>query len=150
MAHTFTNLLYHIIFSTKDRRPQITPELMPDLQAYLGGIVRQLGGVAIEIGGVEDHVHILAKLKPTVTISESLNKIKSNSSGWVHETKPASSGFAWQEGYGAFTVSESQVDLVRQYIRNQEEHHRKQSFHEEYIEFLKRHEVEYDPRYVWE
>lgn len=150
MPNTYTNLLFHIIFSTKERRPQIHAALKEELYRYIGGIIRAEGGVSIEIGGIEDHIHILAKIKPSVSVSETLNKIKSNSSKWVHDHKPADASFAWQVGYAAFTVSESQVERVRQYIRSQEDHHRRQTFQEELVDLLERHGVEYDPRYLWD
>ena len=115
-----------------------------------GGIIRAEEGVQLEIGGVEDHVHILAQLKPTASVSGVLNKIKSNSSKWIHEQKPGHESFAWQTGFAAFSVSESQVERVRQYIRSQAEHHRVQSFQDELVEIFKRHGVEFDPRYVWD
>jgi REP element-mobilizing transposase RayT len=149
MPNTYTNLLYHIVFSTKDRRPLITPNLQEELYKYIGGIIRGEGGAQLEIGGVADHVHILAKFKPAISVSDMLNKIKANSSKWVHEDKGALD-FGWQVGYAAFTVSESQVEHVRKYIRNQEEHHRRQSYQEEFIALLERHGVDYDPRYLWD
>ena len=149
MAHTFTNLLSHVIFSTKDRLPLLTPDLRPDVLAYLGGIVRKLRGKVIESNARADHVHCLLSLPPTLAVAEALRVLKSNSSLWVHETRhrPA---FAWQTGYGAFSVSQSNVPAVVRYIRNQDQHHRKISFQEEFIAFLKRHRIAYDERYIWE
>jgi putative transposase len=106
--------------------------------------------VQVEIGGAEDHLHILAKIKPAISVSEMLAKIKANSSKWVNDHKMKERKFAWQEGYGAFTVSESQVPSVREYIRNQKEHHRKQTFQEEFVALLERHGIEYDPLYLWD
>lgn len=127
MSHT--NLLYHIVFATKERAPLITAELRPHLHAYLGGIVRGLNAVPIEINGTTDHVHVLARLQPTISFSEFMSKLKSNSSGWA---KGKTRGrFGWQSRYAAFTVSESQVSRVRSYIRNQEEHHRRKTFEDE-------------------
>lgn len=120
---SYTNLLYHIVYATKKRAPLITNLLRPRLHEYLGGIVRGLGSVPIEINGVSDHVHLLVKLRPTISVSDFLSKLKSNSSGWAK--RQTSGRFAWQDRYGAFTVSESQVDHVRLYIRNQEKHHQK-------------------------
>src|SRR5262249_2507573 len=130
MAHSFTNLLYHIIFSTKGRAPWIDAATRPRLHEYLGGVIRGEGGIALLINGVADHVHILAKLRQDKAVSEVLRAVKANSSGWIHRTFPALAEFAWQSGYGAFTVSFSQVERVRQYIRGQEEHHRRVSFQE--------------------
>jgi len=149
MAHTFTNLLSHVIFSTKDRLPLLTPDLRPDMLAYLGGIVRKLHGKVIESNARADHVHCLLSLPPTLAVAEALRVLKSNSSLWVHETRHRKV-FAWQTGYGAFSVSQSNVPAVARYIRNQDQHHRKVSFQEEFIAFLKRHGIEYDERYIWE
>jgi putative transposase len=142
MAHSYTNLLYHIIYGTKERRPLIDDEFQPRLYEYLGGTIRGLKSTALEIGGVEDHVHILAKVSPTIAISDFLEKLKANSSKWA---KSVRRGFGWQDGYSAFTVSESQVERVRAYIRNQREHHKKTSFRDELIALLKAHGVQYDP-----
>ena len=150
MPSTFTNLLYHITFSTKQRVPLITNDFQEELYKYIGGIIRAEGGTQLEIGGIADHVHLLVKFKPSVTVSEMLNRIKANSSKWVNENNKSKQRFSWQEGYGAFSVSESQVSVVREYIQNQEVHHRKQTFQEEFIAILERHGVEYDPRYLWD
>jgi REP element-mobilizing transposase RayT len=150
MAGTYTNLLYHIVFSTKNRVSLNRKELQPDLYAYIGGIVRGEGGTLIEIGGIPDHVHLLAKLKPTVSISEMLKKIKANSSGWVNQEKLKMRKFGWQDGYAAFSVSESQVAVLRRYIREQEQHHRGQSYQDEFLALLERHGIEYDERYLWD
>jgi REP element-mobilizing transposase RayT len=150
MPGTYTKLLYHLIFSTKRRANSIVPELQPRLHEYLGGIVRSERGVAHQIGGTADHVHLLVRWRTDETLATLLRKIKSHSSLWVHQTYPTMRDFAWQEGYAAFTVSESQFDAVERYIGSQEEHHRCQSFQEELIEFLKAHRVEYDERYLWD
>jgi REP element-mobilizing transposase RayT len=147
MPSTYTNLVYHIVFSTKNRQPLITDEFKEELYRYIGGIIRAEGGVQIEIGGVADHVHILAKFKPSIAVSDMLRLIKANSSKWANEGK-SKQHFAWQEGFSAFSVSESQFDLVRRYIRNQEEHHRGQSFQEELVALLEKHGVDYDSRYL--
>lgn len=144
---SYTNLLSHIVFATKGRAPFITNELRADLHAYLGGTVRGLGGVALEVGGVADHVHILAKIKPTVAVSEFVKQLKANSSGWAN--RRTGGRFAWQARFGAFSVSESQVEKVRAYIRNQEGHHRRVSFEEEYKVLLKAHNIEFDEKYLW-
>ena len=148
MPHTFTSLLTHIIFSTKERAPFIDAALRHDLHAYLGGIVRELKGTALIVNGAADHVHLLAALPPNVSTSEALRVIKTNSSRWVRETRRKA--FGWQSGYGAFSVSRSNVPSVTHYIAQQEEHHRKVSFKEEFVAFLNRHEVELDERYIWE
>ncbi|MCA1614881.1 MAG: IS200/IS605 family transposase [Acidobacteria bacterium] len=146
MPHTFTNLLTHVIFGTKDRAPLIGAELRPELHAYVGGIVRELGGRAVAINGVADHVHLLVSLPPTLSLSDMMRVLKANSSRWVKETRRIP--FAWQAGYGAFSVSRSNVSAVANYIARQEEHHRRLSFRDEFITFLRRHGVEYDERYI--
>ena len=150
MAHTYTCLLDHIIFSTKGRVPFLDAELKERLFPFLGGIIRELGGVALSINGPTDHVHILASLPPTIAPSEFIGKVKANSSGWVHKTFPQQQDFKWQVGYAAFGVSFSQKQVVLDYIANQEEHHRIVSFQEELIAFLKKHGVDYDERYVFD
>ena len=112
MPRSYTNLIYHIIFSTKDRRPTITPEREERLYEYIGGIIRGLGGILLCVNGVADHVHLLVKLRPDRSISDVLRELKANSSGWIHEVFPDAADFSWQNGYGAFTVSESQVPKV--------------------------------------
>lgn len=140
MSRTFTNLLTNLVFSTKDREPLIVPELKPELYAYLGGLARELKGKSYGINGTPNHVHMLVSLPPVVSISEALRFIKANSSGWVHDKWPRRL-FAWQLGYGAFSVSKSNVPDVLKYISNQEAHHRKVNFKEEFIDFLVKHEV---------
>jgi putative transposase len=150
MAHTFTNLLTHIIFSTKDRMPTLEPDLKERLFPYMGGIFRELGATPLLINGPTDHVHVLAVLPAKLAVAEILNKVKANSSEWVHKTFPARQTFAWQIGYAALGVSPSQRKIVLDYIANQEEHHCKVSFKDEFIAFLKKHEIEYDEKYFWE
>ena len=150
MAHTFTNLLTHIIFSTKDRMPTLEPDLKKRLFPYMGGIFRELDATALLINGPTDHVHVLAVLPAKLAPAEIIGTVKSNSSGWVHKTFLARRTFAWQVGYAAFGVSPSQKQTGLDYIANQEEHHRKISFKEEFIAFLKKHEIEYDERYLRE
>jgi REP element-mobilizing transposase RayT len=150
MAGTYTNLLYHLVFSTKERVPLIGRELQPDLYAYLGGIVRGEGGILLEVGGMPDHVHLLARIKPIASVSEMLRQIKANSSKWVNEEKFKMRKFAWQDGYAAFSVSESQVSALRRYIREQEQHHRGQSYQDEFRALLDRHGIAYDERYLWD
>lgn len=149
MSRTFSNLLTHLVFSTKDREPLVVPELKRELYAYLGGLTRELKGKSFGINGTSDHVHMLISLPPAVSISEALRFIKSNSSGWVHYKWPRRS-FAWQLGYGAFSVSKSNVPAVLNYIRKQEAHHQKVTFKEEFIDFLLTHEIDYDEVYIWD
>lgn len=148
MANTFTNLLYHIVFSTKDRTPLIHGEMRERLYEYMGGIIRGERGVLLEIGGVPDHVHLLTKLKSDMAVAEMVRLVKSNSSKWWNELDDTKAHFEWQTGYGAFTVSESQVRKVRSYIQTQESHHAKVSFRDELITLLKKHGIEYDEQYL--
>ena len=150
MSRTFTNLLTHIVFSTKDREPFIVPDLQPELHAYLGGLTRELKGKAYGINSTSDHAHMLISLPPVVSMSDALRFLKSNSSGWVHDKWPRRRSFAWQLGYGAFSVSKSNVPEVLKYVSNQEAHHRHVTFKEEFVDFLIKHEIEYDERYIWD
>ncbi len=130
--------------------PCIKADLKPRLFAYLGGIVRELKGKAFAIGGTNDHAHMLVSLPPSTALSDAVRIIKTNSSGWVHGLGTGYRTFAWQIGYGAFSVSQSNLPAVIKYIETQEEHHRKTSFKEELVAFLKKHAIEYDERYIWE
>lgn len=147
MPHTYTNLLYHIVFSTKDRFPFIKAEFEERLFEYIGGTIRGIGGICLEIGGVEDHLHILTKLKPTLHVSKFLEKLKPSVTKWARATIHPK--FEWQDGYGAFSVGESQVTGVRNYIRNQKEHHKKQTFEEEIKGMLTHAGIEFNERYLW-
>jgi putative transposase len=149
MASTFTNLLYHIVFSTKHREPLITTVVRPELYRYLGGIVRGEGGTLLEMGGMPDHIHLVTKFKADTSVAQMLRTIKAGSSKWANE-RPGALRFGWQAGYAAFSVSESQVASVIEYVRSQEQHHRKMSFQEEYVALLKRHGIDYDERYLWD
>ena len=150
MSHAYSRLHYHLVFSTKERKPFIKAEIKDRLYAYMSGIIFNLGGVVEEIGGVENHVHILFYCPPKHALADVIRDLKAGSSGWIHETWPDLAAFAWQRGYGIFTVSESNVGSVREYIRNQEEHHRRMTFEEEVIVLLKKHHIEYDLRYVFD
>ena len=145
MAHTYTNLLTHALFSTQDRQPAIRPELKSDLYAYLGGIITNLRGKPVLINGPRDHVHVLFVLPASVALSDFMEKLKANSSKWAKER---TRGFAWQTGYTAFSVSQSKLAEVKAYIAKQAEHHRRRTYQEEVVALLKRHGVEFDPRFV--
>jgi REP element-mobilizing transposase RayT len=147
---TYTSLTYHVIFSTKNRIPRIDQGLKTDLYAYIGGIIRGEKGLLLEVGGTADHIHILAGFHQTVAVSQMLQHIKGSSSKWINDEKRPQQKFEWQAGYGAFTVSHSQAPTVRHYIQQQEEHRQKRSFKDEFLAFLKRHNIDYDPRYVFE
>ena len=148
MSQSFTNLLYHLIFSTKDRRPIITLDYQPRLYDYIGGIIREVGGVSLGINGIEEHVHVVTKLRPDKALSDVLRVLKCNASGWMHDVFPSLAEFSWQRGYAAFTVSQSNVEEVRRYVAGQKDHHKKISFRDEFIEFLKENYIEYDERFV--
>ncbi len=148
MPSTHTSLHYHAVFSTKNREPWFPPSIRPKLHAYLGGIVRGMDGVAHATGGVGDHVHVLFGLKATQTLADVMRELKADSSRWIKSDLDLK-GFSWQEGYGAFTVGARELEQVRNYVLDQEEHHRKQSFQEEYVAMLKRGLVEYDEAYLW-
>jgi REP-associated tyrosine transposase len=147
MSSTHLSLHYHLVFGTKEHEPLIASAWRDRLHAYLGGVIRTLDGVPETIGGVADHVHLLVGLRATHTLADVLREIKSVSSAWVHEEVGVRS-FAWQEGYGAFTVSSSQLENVRKYIQKQEEHHRTRTFRDEYLALLRRAGVEFDERYL--
>lgn len=148
MANTYTSLHSHVVFSTKHREPCLSAPVRDRLWPYLGGIARENDMIALEIGGVADHVHLLLAIPPSLSVSKAVQLIKGGSSHWIKDAFPEFSAFAWQDGYGAFSVSHSQLDHVRAYIRDQAEHHRTRSFAEEYRAFLERHEVEFDERYL--
>lgn len=150
MSHTATNLLVHFIFSTKQCCALIRPEFEKDLHDYLGGIVRQIGGAALCINGTRDHVHLLIRLPAHHSVAEVARLIKTNASRWIHERWPEHHLFAWQSGYGAFTVSESGADAVRDYISHQQEHHTVRSFQDEFLTFLKKNGISVDERYLWD
>ena len=147
LSHTSGNILLHLIFSTQGRRPLIKPDFRADLFAYLGGIIREIRGTALIINGAADHVQMLVRIRPSQSAAEIVRLAKANSSKWVRGKW--SSDFAWQTGYGVFSVSESNVPAVKKYIAEQEEHHEKHSFQEEFLAFLKKNHVEYDERYIW-
>ena len=144
MSHT--RFLFHIVFGTKDRFPLINESWENELYAYLTGIVKKHNGNVIAINGMSDHIHILVRLEPG-DFPAFMRELKASSSKWAKKHQPK---FSWQRRYGAFTVSVSAVDTVRNYIRNQKEHHRKRTFEDEYLELLRRHKVEFDEKYLWE
>jgi len=148
MAHTYTNLLIHALFSTKDRRPLLDARIKTDLFSYMGGIISQLKGKPVLINGPSDHVHLLFVLPTTLSLADMMEKLKANSSKWAKANSPHGSLFAWQEGYTAFSVSQSNLERVREYIAHQEEHHRKLTYQEEVLALLKKHGVEFEPRFV--
>ncbi len=144
MANTYTSLHYHVIFSTKNFVNWITPALESRIWSFIGGIARKHKMTALQIGGNDDHVHALVQAPPIYSPSEIAQYLKGESSKWIHETFPAMRKFGWQDGYGAFTVSKSDLPDVIRYIQNQREHHNKKTFQEEYLEFLREYGIEYD------
>jgi REP element-mobilizing transposase RayT len=142
--HSFASSLHHCVFATKGRGPVLPPAIRTRLWPYLGGIARENGMKALAIGGVADHVHILLSLAATMSVSKAMQLLKGNSSKWIHETFPTLRQFAWQEGYGAFSIGISGIEETCAYIHDQEEHHRTRTFREEVIAFLQRHGLPFD------
>jgi putative transposase len=146
LSHSYAQNVIHVVFSTKDRRKTIHEDFQPRLWAYVAGICQNNGMIVHAIGGTEDHVHILMQIPPSLPISKAVLTIKSNSSRWTNDE---GHGFAWQEGYGAFSVSHSVVPAVVQYIQNQKTHHKRMGFDAEFLALLKKHAVEFDPKFVF-
>lgn len=146
MSHTYAQNVVHVVFSTKDRYRALDRDFRPKLWAYLTGICKKLDIYVHAIGGTEDHIHLLIQIPPVLTLSKAVATVKANSSRWAGEEGHK---FAWQQGYGAFSVSASVIPAVIQYIRNQEEHHKKMDFKAEFVALLKKHSVDYDPKYVF-
>lgn len=150
MPHSFNLQLHHCVFSTKERRNLITPELAKRLYPYLGGIARENKMKLLAVGGVPDHIHLLLSLPSTLSVSKSLQLLKGISSKWIHDSFPEHKSFEWQKGYGAFTIGAKDVEKTRAYIESQAEHHKKQDFKTEFILFLKKNGIEYDDRYIFD
>jgi REP element-mobilizing transposase RayT len=148
MPGTYSQLLLHIVFSTKHRQPWITSDIAEHLYSYIGGIVRAESGVLLSINGIEDHVHLYLRWRTDESIANLVRTLKTRSSKWIHEKYQNLSAFAWQEGYSVFTVSKSQEPAVRRYIASQQEHHRKEDFKTELLRLLRAHGVEFDEKYV--
>ncbi len=150
MPQSLASLSVHIIFSTKGRTPLLDQTLQPRLWEYIGGIVRHRGCRLLAAGGTPDHVHLLVSMSRDRSISDTVRDVKSNSSRWIHETYPHLPHFAWQAGYGAFSVSQSNLDEVTRYIANQLDHHHRIGFQDEYRAFLNRHDIPFDEQHVWD
>lgn len=150
MPQSLANLYVHLIFSTKDRHPFLTDPVRPDLHAYMATVLANLKCPATLINSVQDHAHVLFNMSRTVTLAQAVEDLKKSSSKWIKTQNPKFEKFAWQSGYGAFSVSESNVGTVANYIRKQEEHHRTKTFQDEYRGFLTKHKIEFDERYVWD
>jgi REP element-mobilizing transposase RayT len=150
MGQSLASVLVHLIYSTKNREPFLTPEIDPELYAYQAAIFQELGSPALLINGTADHVHALFRLGRTITISDLVEEVKKRSSKWLKTKGPTLAGFHWQAGYGAFSIGESGVPALRKYIAGQKEHHRRTSFQDEFRAFLAKYQIEYDERYVWD
>lgn len=150
MANTYTQLFVHIIFSTKGREKVLSKHFREELFKYISGILKQKNQKPFAVNGTIDHIHILVGMEPNITVSDLVRDIKHSSTNFIKEKKFIKHKFNWQKGFGAFTYSKSQIDSVINYIINQEEHHKQQTFEEEYIKFLKLFEVEYDSKYVFD
>jgi putative transposase len=149
MSNTYTMLYYHVIFSTKNRLPFIKPQIESRVWAYIGGVARAHKLTALQVGGIEDHIHVLVMAPAKFSPSQIAQYLKGDSSNWIHQEFPELRGFRWQDGYAAFTVSKSNLLDVIRYIENQRAHHRQKTFQEEYLDFLNKHGIDYDERYVW-
>jgi putative transposase len=150
MGQSLVKNYIHIIFSTKYRQPLITPKIEAELHTYLGGICNRLECQVIKVGGYTDHIHILCLLSKKIALAKLLEGLKSHSSKWAKTNGDEFKNFYWQDGYGAFSVKATDVDIVVKYIENQHEHHKKKTFQDEYRAILKKYNVEYDERYVWD
>jgi REP element-mobilizing transposase RayT len=149
MPHSHSDILVHVIFSTKERRAAIADAFKERLFAYMSAIVKERGGVAHLVNGTNDHVHMLISVPTSMSTADMMRFVKGSSSRWVHREIPGTRGFGWQTAYSVFSVSRSVFKQVHRYIARQEEHHRKASFKEEMIAFLRKHEIEYDDKYLW-
>jgi REP element-mobilizing transposase RayT len=149
MAQTLVCLRVHVVFSTKDRHPMITPEVEPELYAYLGGIIKNLDSRCLAAGGTSNHVHLLISQSKNMALSKLMEEIKKSSSKWIKTKGTALQTFGWQDGYGAFTIGQSQVEALQRYIAGQKDRHKKQTFEEELVTLLKKYQVDYDERYIW-
>jgi REP element-mobilizing transposase RayT len=150
MPGTYSQILLHVVFSTKQRRPWLTPEVTTRLYPYLGGVVRGNKGTLLAVGGVDDHVHLYLRWCTDEALSDLMRVLKSDSSKWIHDKFPKLSRFAWQTGYAAFSVSKSQEGAVKKYIAGQAAHHRRVDFKSELLKLLRAHEIEFDERFVFE
>ncbi|MGA2074892.1 MAG: IS200/IS605 family transposase [Terriglobia bacterium] len=149
MAQTLVCLRVHVVFSTKDRRPMITPDVEPELFAYLAGTAKNLDSPCLAAGGTSNHVHLLISQSKNIALSHLMEEIKKSSLKWIKTKGPTLRNFGWQDGYGAFTIGQSQVEALKTYIAGQKERHRKQSFEEELVRLLNKYGVQYDERYIW-
>ena len=147
---THQQLLYHIVFSTKNRQRYLSDGFREEVFAYMAGTAKELEGFALKVGGYYDHAHLLVRIPAKIAVSAFVGQLKASTSKHINQTSGKLAKFGWQDGYGAFTVSTSQKDRVAAYIENQMQHHGSESFENEYLRLLEKHEVEYDPKYVWD
>ena len=150
MPQSLSSILIHLIFSTKNREPFITPDIEQELHPYMATIFRALKSPSLAIDGTRDHVHILFSLARVIAIADLLEEVKTETSKWIKTKGPEFRNFHWQKGYGAFSIGQSQVEAVKQYIHSQKEHHRRVTYQEEHRQFLKSYGIRYDERYVWD
>ncbi len=150
MSQSLSLVLLHVIYSTKNRFPFLDPTTRPHLHAYLATVARNLNCETYRVGGIRDHVHLAVRISRTIAISELVEELKTSSSKWLKEQNPKLRKFSWQHGYGAFSIGRDELDDLRSYIANQEEHHRTKTFQEEYLSLLKKYGVPYDERYLWD
>jgi putative transposase len=150
MPQSLSLVIIHVIFSTKERHPFLNPETRPKLHAYLATVARNLGCEAYRVGGVADHVHLAIRLSRTFTLADLVQELKTASSKWVKTQSPGLAAFAWQRGYGCFSVGPSDLEPLRAYIDDQEKHHETRTFQDEFRMFLKKYGVEYNEAYVWD
>lgn len=150
MAQSLASILVHLVFSTKGRRLLIHPKVAPELYSYIAGIARQYDSIVYKIGGIEDHIHLLIALPRTLPLSKVVEEIKKSSSKWMKDRGEDYQDFAWQNGYGAFSIGQSNVDALCAYIQNQREHHQRISFQDEFRQFLKKYQIAFDEKYLWD
>ena len=150
MAHTFYKNYYHLVWSTKDRIPLILDQHKDRIFEYIGGSIKIAGCASLKVGGMNDHIHILTAIPPKYAVSEIVRDVKIASSKWINSTLPNNNKFSWQEGFGSFKISKSQIESVKRYILDQEKHHQIKSFKEEFIKFLKLNEIKFEEKYLWQ
>ena len=150
MSQSLNRIYIHIVFSTKNREPNISEDIKDELFNYLGGVCKSLDCNPLQVGGYKDHIHILCALSKKIALTQLIEKVKSSSSRWIKTKNEEFSNFYWQSGYGAFSVNPTEIDVVKKYIQNQEEHHKIKSFQDEYRAFLKKYNVQYNEEYVWD
>jgi putative transposase len=150
MAQTFTRILLHVVFSTKNRIPMIDPEIESELYAYIGGVCRNHASPLLAAGGTDNHIHLLISQSKNVALSHLVMDVKKDSSKWLKTKIPRLSAFHWQDGYGGFSIGESGVEALTAYITRQKEHHKLRTFEEEFLDLLARYGIEYDPKLIWD